>query len=89
MNVASVIAGAQVAARAAKRAYAGICSMVRWKRRMIAREELERETDIDGDGVICGVGNNRRSRDELRSRGSQDRNADAQRQVLDQSGGTD
>ena len=70
-----------------QQAWKGFCKMVNFKRRQIARAELEADNgkgkDLDGDGVVGGVGN---PRQRVRSGGPTDRSADAQRSVLDPGG---
>jgi len=57
---AAIFAGPEVAAKLAKMAGEFFVKGVAWKRRMIAREELEagdgKGKDLDGDGVVGGVG---------------------------------
>lgn len=76
--------------KAAGQAWKAFCKLATFKRRQIARAELEAENgkgkDLDGDGVVGGVGNTPRTRSAwLRGRGL-DRSADAQRAVLDEGG---
>ena len=82
----STTATVAAVAKAAQEAWQAFCKMVMFKRRQIASAELEADNgqgqDLDGDGVIGGVGNHRQR---LRS-GGPDRSADAQRSVLDQGG---
>ena len=86
MSVAETIAAVQAVAKGVQAAWKGLCKGVMFKRRMLARAELEANngqgTDLDGDQVIGGVGNTPRTREQLRRRGC-NRSDDAQRQVLD------
>ena len=88
----STTATAASIAAAVQEAWKAFCKMVMFKRKQIARTELEAQNgqgqDLDGDGVIGGVGNTSRSREQLRRRGL-DRSADAQRTVLDAGGDSD
>lgn len=52
----SVVAAAEVA----RKVYEAVVRAVKAGRKSIAKRELEEETDIDGDGVIGGVGNRRK-----------------------------
>ena len=84
----STTATVAAVAKAAQEAWQAFCKMVMFKRRQIARAELEARDgqgqDLDGDGVMGGVGNTPRTRERLRSRGPTDRSADSQRGILDQ-----
>lgn len=86
VNPAAVIAGAEVAGKAAKMAGKTFVKGVNWKRRMIARAELEADNgkgkDLDGDGVVGGVGCGPRERERLRS--LEQRRADPKRKILEQ-----
>lgn len=66
MNMAAIMA----AAKALQDAWKAFCMAVGFKRRQIARAELEADNgkgkDIDGDLVIGGVGNTARTRERLR-----------------------
>lgn len=68
MKAAAAIATAKATAKAAKKA---LKKGVAWKRKMIAQEELNAQKDLDGDGIVGGVGNRQRHRDELRRRDAQ------------------
>jgi hypothetical protein len=54
------------------------------KRRMIAKEELDAQKDLDGDGVIGGVGCGPRQRERLRR--EQGRRANRKRKILERGG---
>lgn len=84
MNVAAVIAGAEVAAEVAEKAGKTFVKGVKWKRRMIAKEELDADKDLDGDGVVGGVGCGPRERERLRR--LERRRADRKRKLLEQGG---
>ena len=87
MNAAAVIAGAEVAGKAAKLAGKTFVKGVNWKRRMIARAELEANNgkgkDLDGDGVVGGVGCGPRERERLRHI-EQQRRTNRERKILEQ-----
>ena len=82
----STTATVAAVAKAAQEAWQAFCKMVMFKRRQIARAELEARDgqgqDLDGDGVMGGVGNTPRTRELLRRAGQADRGTDAQRQIL-------
>ena len=74
-------------AKSLQDAWKAFCKAVTFKRKQIARTELEAQNgqgqDLDGDGVIGGVGNTPRTREQLRRAGL-DRSSDAQREILDE-----
>ncbi len=83
MSAGSVIAGASAAAKVAKEAGKAFVKGVNLKRRVIAREELDANKDLDGDGVVGGVGCGPREHERLRRR-ERERRADRQRKILEQ-----
>jgi hypothetical protein len=80
-----VAVNAAAAIAAAKTAKKAVQSGVNWKRKMIAQEELDAGKDLDGDGVVGGVGNRARQRDRLR-RQELERRAERKRKDMDQAG---
>jgi hypothetical protein len=85
----SAAASIATLAGAMRTAWKVFCKAVSFKRRQIARAELEADNgngkDLDGDGVVGGVGNTPASRLRLR-RGRPERIADDRRPVLDEGG---
>ena len=87
MSITAVIAGAEAAGKVAKLAGKTFVKGVNWKRRMIALAELEANNgkgkDLDGDGVVGGVGCGPRERERLR-RVEQQRRIERERKILEQ-----
>lgn len=52
----------------AKAAWAAWLKLIQWKRTAVANEEIQHGKDLDGDGIIGGVGNRKPDRDKLRDR---------------------
>lgn len=84
MSIGGTVAGIQAAIKVGREAWRGFCEVVMWKRRQIVKAEVEHEKDLDGDGVIGGVGNTRYDRARMR-RSQSGRNTDTQREILDSS----
>ena len=57
MSGAAVIAGAKVGIDAARKVAKATRDAVMAARKKIAQEELDAGKDLDGDGVVGGVGN--------------------------------
>ena len=70
-------------AAALQKGWKAFCNIVTFKRRQMADAELVAENgkgkDLDGDGIVGGVGNTRRTRDEWLRSSRLDGSADEKR----------
>jgi len=84
MSVTGTIAGIKIGVKVAKEGAKAFGKAVDAKLRMIAKEELDAQKDLDGDGVIGGVGCGPRQRERLRR--EQGRRANRKRKILERGG---
>lgn len=57
MSVIAAVSGIKTAIKMGEEVVDATKKVVRVGRKAIAQEELKREKDLDGDGVVGGVGN--------------------------------